>query len=439
MTNANLFRLFLHQNSRMLQILRSSFPPLLSLRELSSSSNIISNNIKVLNKEYPRDSWTNLPPKILSVLEECHESNGPLHLRTHHPLQLLRSRITNFFYKEFENNRGNPLFSVHDQLSPVVSLAQNFDSLLIPQNHPSRSQSDSYYLNSQHLLRAHTSAHLQDLISMGLDNFLVFGDVYRRDEIDSTHYPIFHQAEIVRLSNEIDSPFDDGKETPEKQNCHTLQASQLLELEMKNTLIALTKQLFGSDIQFKWVDAYFPFTHPSWELEILYCDKWIEVLGCGIVRQEILFNSGVPERIGWACGLGLERLAMKLYQIPDIRLFWSKDPGFLNQFVTDDVNKSIIYKEISKFPQCINDISFWLHSQEFSSNDFYDLVRECAGDVVEQVQLIDTFYHPKKKMNSHCYRITYRHMEKTLTQEEVNRIHSFIEQKSVDKFGVEIR
>ncbi|CAB4065311.1 FARSA [Lepeophtheirus salmonis] len=326
----------------MLQILRSSFPPLLSLRELSSSSNIISNNIKV----------------SFSVLEECHESNGPLHLRTHHPLQLLRSRITNFFYKEFENNRGNPLFSVHDQLSPVVSLAQNFDSLLIPQNHPSRSQSDSYYLNSQHLLRAHTSAHLQDLISMGLDNFLVFGDVYRRDEIDSTHYPIFHQAEIVRLSNEIDSPFDDGKEKP------------------RETKLSYTPSfpLFGSDIQFKWVDAYFPFTHPSWELEILYCDKWIEVLGCGIVRQEILFNSGVPERIGWACGLGLERLAMKLYQIPDIRLFWSKDPGFLNQFVTDDVNKSIIYKEISKFPQCINDISFWLHSQEFSSNDF---LRSC--------------------------------------------------------------
>ena len=74
-------------------------------------------------------------------------------------------------------------------------------SLLIPEDHPSRKQSDCYYLNKDYILRGHTSAHQQELMSMGLDNFIVMGDVYRRDEIDSSHFPVFHQAEGVRLFN----------------------------------------------------------------------------------------------------------------------------------------------------------------------------------------------------------------------------------------------
>lgn len=92
------------------------------------------------------------------------------------------------------------------------------------------------------------------------------------------------------------------------------------------------------------MEQYFPFTHPSWELEVLYGDKWLEILGCGIMRQEILQRSGVVDRIGWAFGLGLERLAMCLYDIPDIRLFWSNDTGFLNQFKVNDPDTPIKYK-----------------------------------------------------------------------------------------------
>lgn len=98
------------------------------------------------------------------------------------------------------------------------------------------------------------------------------------------------------------------------------------------------------EIQCKWVEQYFPFTHPSWELEVYYKDQWLEILGCGIMRQEILQKSGAGERIGWAFGLGLERLAMCLYDIPDIRLFWSKDSGFLNQFKVEDPNMTIKFK-----------------------------------------------------------------------------------------------
>ena len=137
------------------------------------------------------------------------------------------------------------------------------------------------------------------------------------------------------------------------------------------------------------MDSYFPFTQPSWELEILYQGNWLEVLGSGIMRNEILEESGVTNTIGWAFGVGLERLTMVLYDVPDIRLFWSKDSGFLNQFKEHEFGKQIKYKAVSQYPQCANDLSFWLPEQisidQFSSNDFYDLVRDVAGDIVEQV------------------------------------------------------
>jgi phenylalanyl-tRNA synthetase alpha chain len=234
----------------------------------------------------------------------------------------------------------------------------------------------------------------------------------------------------------------DGERNEKKQKFHTQEAATLLEQDLKNCLLGLTKALFGPDIEYKWVECYFPFTHPSWELEIFYNGKWLEVLGCGIVEQEILFNAGAQDKLGFAFGLGLERLAMILYEIPDIRLFWSKDSGFLTQFVTNDESKKIIYRPVSRCPQCANDISFWLpqnHSDSFSNNDFYDLVRTIGGDLVEQVELVDEFYHPKKQRHSQCYRITYRHMEKTLTQEEANEIHAQIEKAASDNLLVEIR
>jgi phenylalanyl-tRNA synthetase alpha chain len=161
------------------------------------------------------------------------------------------------------------------------------------------------------------------------------------------------------------------------------------------------------------------------------------------MRNEILSNAGVYNSIGYAFGLGLERLAMILYEIPDIRLFWSEDSGFLNQFSEADMDKNIKYKPVSQFPQCTNDLSFWLPADlpldAFSVNDFYDLVRDIAGDIVEQVTLQDKFSHPKTGRNSLCFRIVYRHMERTLTQKEVNRIHADIAKHVVDKYRVTIR
>ncbi|VEL40818.1 unnamed protein product [Protopolystoma xenopodis] len=101
--------------------------------------------------------------------------------------------------RDSSRKAGSPLFSLHDSLCPVVSTTQNFDSLLVSPGHVSRIRRDNYYLTASSMLRSHTSAHQAELIRLGLDAFLLAGDVYRRDAIDPTHYPVFHQMEGVRL------------------------------------------------------------------------------------------------------------------------------------------------------------------------------------------------------------------------------------------------
>lgn len=97
-----------------------------------------------------------------------------------------------------------------------------------------------------------------------------------------------------------------------KQPCHTLEAVKLMEHEMKSVLLGLAKDLFGENIEYRWVDTFFPFTQPSWELEIYHKGEWMEVLGSGIMRNEILQHAGVLNSVGFAFGLGLERLGMIL-------------------------------------------------------------------------------------------------------------------------------
>ncbi|CAF0836153.1 unnamed protein product [Brachionus calyciflorus] len=410
--------------------------------------------INLFGKEYPTDDWTNINKSIQDKLER-----NLIHQK-YHPLNHLVNKIKHFFYKNYINRNGNPLFSVYDNFRPIVSVEENFDSLLTPKDHVSRSKKDCFYVNKDYLLRAHTTAHDNELIRSGLNCFLTFGDVYRRDEIDAKHYPIFHQCDGVRLfdknelfrnaANEMDIFEKDPsnlKRTSEKQKNYTLDACKIVEYDLKNTLTNLVQFIFGtsSKINMKWVDATFPFTHPSWELEIEYKGNWYEVLGCGILEQEILTNAGAENHIAWAFGLGLERWAMILYDISDIRVFWSTDNGFLSQFKFDDPThtKIIKYKPVSVYPPCPIDISFWLPEPSetftYNSNDFYDLVRDVGGDLVEQVTLIDNFENKKTKKTSHCYRIVYRSMDKTLSLAEVNQLHKLIQTKAAEQLGVKIR
>lgn len=133
--------------------------------------------------------------------------------------------------------------------------------------------------------------------------------------------------------------------------------------------------------------------------------------------------------MGWAFGLGLERIAMILYSIPDIRLFWSNDSRFISQF---EEGKITTFSPYSKYPSCFKDVSFWSSQHEtLHENDFCDLVRDVAGDIVEDVKevcfslvnreailtfsaKIDRFVHPKTGRTSLCFRINYRSMDRSV-------------------------
>ena len=162
------------------RVLRSQ---LFQLRKCSQQVKACPPEVTILGKTYQTDEWTNLTPRILSLIGKR------LYETPSNPLQLISAGI----HDHFSN------FDVFQFPSPVVSVHDNFDSLLIPKDHVSRGKSDTYYVNSKHLLRCHSSAHQNHCLRAGSRAFICIADVFRRDAIDSTHYPVFHQCEGFKI------------------------------------------------------------------------------------------------------------------------------------------------------------------------------------------------------------------------------------------------
>ena len=153
-----------------------------------NSNGSISSQIKKLQSDY-----SNIPDKILELVDK------QVHHIPNHPISIIKSKIKEFFtnpniYKSKLQNDYPLTYNVYDNISPIVTTQQCFDDLLVPPDHPSRKRSDTYYINKETMLRTHTSAHQKGFLSKGENSFIVFGDVYRRDAIDATHYPCFHQV-----------------------------------------------------------------------------------------------------------------------------------------------------------------------------------------------------------------------------------------------------
>jgi phenylalanyl-tRNA synthetase alpha chain len=208
-----------------------------------------------------------------------------------------------------------------------------------------------------------------------------------------------------------------------------------IQADLKAALTGMVHGIFGDDCEMRWSSDYFPFTDPSFELEVLYNGKWLEVLGCGQVHPQVLEHAGLTNHKGWAFGIGLERLAMVLFDIPDIRLFWSQDPRFLSQFKDGEITT---FQPFSKYPPCFKDISAWI-PDNFHDNDICCVIRDVAGDMVENVDMIDEFTHPKTNKTSRCYRITYRSLERSLTNEEVDELQTTVRERVEKDLGLEIR
>ncbi len=210
---------------------------------------------------------------------------------------------------------------------PEVELASyNFDRLNAPEGHPSRDWSDTFYFDgdSRVMLRSQTSPmQVRAMETMDLPiRIIAPGRVYRKDEVDATHSPMFHQVEGMVIDKGVTMA------------------------DLKGTLATVAQRLYGADTKTRFRPHHFPFTEPSCEMDV-QCHKcggagcptckgegWIELLGAGMVHPKVLEMSGIDSGTytGWAFGIGLERMAMRRFKIADLRLIFENDVRFLEQF-----------------------------------------------------------------------------------------------------------
>ena len=193
----------------------------------------------------------------------------------------------------------------------VESDHYNFTALNIPPDHPARDMQDTFYLGGDLLMRTHTSPvqirHLED--NPPPVRIVAPGRVYRRDAVDATHSPVFHQVEVLAIDEGLDFS------------------------HLRGTVMAFLKAFFG-DLPVRFRASYFPFTEPSAEVDVQWRGRWLEVMGCGMVDPAVLEGLGLdPERwSGFAAGLGVERFCMVRHGIDDIRRLYTSDLRFLEQF-----------------------------------------------------------------------------------------------------------
>jgi len=187
----------------------------------------------------------------------------------------------------------------------------NFTALNIPPDHPARDMQDTFYLKDNLLLRTHTSpVQIRQLEQTPPPVRIVApGRVYRRDAVDATHSPVFHQVEVLAIDEGLDFS------------------------HLRGTVMAFLKAFFG-DLPVRFRASYFPFTEPSAEVDVQWRGRWLEVMGCGMVDPAVLEGLGLdPERFsGFAAGLGVERFCMVRHGIDDIRRLYTSDLRFLEQF-----------------------------------------------------------------------------------------------------------
>lgn len=224
--------------------------------------------------------------------------NGSLH-----PITLIENKLKDWFIQHgyYQEEAGE-----------IVNDLYNFERLNIPDDHPARAMHDSLYLNAQTLLRTHntgiTAKELEKNKNKEFSTFAI-GKVYRNDEDDATHSHQFTQVDFVSVGK-VSFP------------------------NLIWSLKSLLSYVFEKDLEIRLRPSYFPFTEPSVEVDIFYNNRWIEVLGAGMLHPNVLKLAGYddPKLNGFAAGIGIERIAMIKYNIKDIRDLYRNDLRVLEQF-----------------------------------------------------------------------------------------------------------
>ena len=283
----------------------------------------VANNVRAAIEEQLEKTRASLKEKALEAKLRAEAVDvtilgDPVQLGHRHPMNIALDEA-----KELFISMG---FEILD--GPEVELADyNFTRLNIAENHPSRDRSDTFYITDDEevLLRTQTSPmqiRAMERIKNPPIRILAPGRVYRKDEVDATHSPMFHQIEGLVIDKGVTMA------------------------DLKGTLETLIKAMYGEDSVIRFRPHHFPFTEPSCEVDV-QCFKcrgagcptckgegWIELLGAGMVHPKVLAGCGIDPEIysGFAFGIGLERMAMRRFQIGDLRMIFENDVRFLEQF-----------------------------------------------------------------------------------------------------------
>ncbi|WGH24687.1 MAG: phenylalanine--tRNA ligase subunit alpha [Candidatus Shikimatogenerans bostrichidophilus] len=272
-------------------------------KELGKKINILKNNILLIIKN------NNLIKKNdikINIDYDFFYKKNKYNLGSKHPITLIKDKIFKIF------NKLN--FNIIYDNKEIETDWYNFKALNFPKYHPSRDMQDTYYINKKYLLRTHTSSiQIRYMIKNKPPiRIITYGKVYRNESISKYTYNMFHQIELLYV--------DKNK--------------YLSIIYLKVLIKYFINIFFGNNYKIRFRTSYFPFTNPSFEVDLYYNNKWLEIIGCGMVNEKILKNvkyNYIKYR-GIAIGMGIERLAMIYYNIKDIRIFFSNDIRTLKQF-----------------------------------------------------------------------------------------------------------
>jgi phenylalanyl-tRNA synthetase alpha chain len=337
-----------------------------------------------------------------------------------HAVKLLYQKIEDYMRAAHPNSE----VIVYRQ-KPIVAVEDNYDKLLIGKENISRSSTYTHYADDNHILRTHTSAHMPQILEdlAKRDDWedvvvLLPGLAYRRDVTDKTHLGVLHQLDMWRVI----------KNSPQKPAI------------VKDDLLAVVKgvaDVAAPGWKLRIVDNPHPYTKQGIEVNAVKDGRDIEILECGLTSDQLLQNSGLDpkEYSGWALGMGLDRLVMTLKAVPDIRYLRSANPDIAKQMV--DLS---LYNEVSHQPSVKRDISYSI-PKGYVEEDINEDIREALGDkvnVLESVEVLSETAYQKLPVNIRerlgcdptqknvLIRITLRHLERSLTNQEVNQIYSDI-------------
>ena len=296
---------YLGKKGKLSQILRGMSKLDSSKRPyVGSFANKVKNVVqKQLDEKLHDLSFAELKAKILSESLDVTMPGETNLLGNIHPLNNTRDKILDIFIGLGYQVSTGP---------HIETDYYNFEALNIPPDHPARDMQDTFFLTNGDLMRTHTSPVQIHYMEKNVPPIRIVapGRVYRRDTVDSTHSAVFHQIEILAV--------DKG----------------LTFTNLKGTVKEFLRQFFGEELPIKFRASYFPFTEPSIEVDVQWKGKWLEIMCCVMVDPNVLEAVGYDPEIytGFAAGLGVERFAMVLHKIDDIRRLYTNDLRFLEQF-----------------------------------------------------------------------------------------------------------